>query len=198
MNSVLREEKKFLLSIDEALRLAHRLGGVMAADPHNGTHGYIVRSLYFDTVYDRDFYEKLSGAELRRKIRLRCYDPGADFAMLEIKQKQGEKQKKRSLRVARADAARIAAGDYTPLLSYPEPFAAECYAVMRTLCYAPKTVVEYNRKAFIAKENKIRAPSTAAYPPPKVASTFFPARWILTPLSTRTMSCWRSSSTGFC
>ena len=84
MSSVLREEKKFLLSIDEALRLAHRLGGVMAADPHNGTHGYIVRSLYFDTVYDRDFYEKLSGAELRRKIRLRCYDPGADFAMLEI------------------------------------------------------------------------------------------------------------------
>lgn len=156
MNSVLREEKKFLLSIDEALRLAHRLGGVMAADPHNGTHGYIVRSLYFDTVYDRDFYEKLSGAELRRKIRLRCYDPGADFAMLEIKQKQGEKQMKRSLRVARADAARIAAGDYTPLLSYPEPFAAECYAVMRTLCYAPKTVVEYSRKAFIAKENKIR------------------------------------------
>ena len=27
---------------------------------------------------------------------------------------------------------------------------------MHSRCYRPKTIVEYNRKAFIAKENKIR------------------------------------------
>ena len=156
LNSVLREEKKFLISVDEFMALSHKLGQVMFSDSHNGTHGYMIRSLYFDTVYDGDFFEKQAGVELRRKIRLRCYDPDADYAMLEMKQKQGANQMKRSLRLSRADALKLTRGDYSPLLEYKEPFAAECYALMTYRCYRPKTIVEYNRKAFIAKENKIR------------------------------------------
>lgn len=156
MNKVLREEKKFLLSVDEFIALSHRVEQVMLSDPHNGTHGYIVRSLYFDTAYDGDYFEKLDGVELRRKIRLRVYDPAADFAMLEMKQKQGPNQMKRSLRVRRADAIELTRGNYSSLLNYEEPFAAECYGLMNYQCYRPKTIVEYHRKAFIAKENKIR------------------------------------------
>ena len=156
MNRVLREEKKFLISTAEFIALSHQLEQVMTGDPHNGTHGYMIRSLYFDTAYDCDYFEKLTGVELRRKIRLRCYDPTAGYAMLEMKQKQGANQLKRSLRVEREDAIEIARGNYLPLLRYDEPFAAECYALMSCRCYRPKTIVEYNRKAFIAKENKIR------------------------------------------
>lgn len=156
MNKVLREEKKFLLSVDEFIALSHKVGQVMLSDPHNGTHGYIIRSLYFDTAYDGDYYEKLDGVELRRKIRLRCYDPNANFAMLEMKQKQGPNQLKRSLRINREDALELTSGNYAPLLKYSEPFAAECYGLMHYRAYRPKTIVEYNRKAFIAKENKIR------------------------------------------
>lgn len=142
--------------MEEFLCKSHLLEQVMQQDPHNGTHGYIIRSLYFDTVYDSDYYDKLTGIETRRKIRLRCYDPNADFAMLEMKQKQGASQLKRSLRVSREDAQRMIACDYKPLLQYNEPFAAECYAFMHMKAYRPKTIVQYNRKAFIAKENKIR------------------------------------------
>ncbi len=156
MNCVLREEKKFLISADEFISLSHNLENIMLPDPHNGTHGYTIRSLYFDTVYDGDYFEKQAGIELRRKIRLRCYDPTADYAMLEMKQKQGVSQLKRSLKLKRRDAVLLTTGDYSPLLSYKEPFAAECYALMHTRCYRPKTIVEYNRKAYIAKENKIR------------------------------------------
>lgn len=156
MNKVLREEKKFLLSVDEFVRKSHLLSQVMQEDPHNGTYGYLIRSLYFDTVYDGDYFEKLAGVETRRKIRLRIYDPNADFAMLEMKQKQGANQLKRSLRVSREDAVALTRGNYLPLLGYSEPFAAECYAMMRCRCYRPKTIVQYSRKAFIAKENKIR------------------------------------------
>ena len=101
MNRVFREEKKYLISLPEALQACHRLAQVMHEDPHNGISGYPVRSLYFDTLDDRDFHEKAAGVELRRKLRLRCYDPAADFAMLEMKQKQGASQLKRSLRVTR-------------------------------------------------------------------------------------------------
>lgn len=156
MNKVFREEKKFLISVDEFIKKSHMMSQAMIEDPHNGVHGYIIRSLYFDTLYDGDYFEKLAGVETRRKIRLRIYDPNADFAMLEMKQKQGANQLKRSLRLSRNDAIALTKGDYSPLLSYGEPFAAECYAMMKCRCYRPKTIVQYNRKAFIAKENKIR------------------------------------------
>ena len=76
--------------------------------------------------------------------------------MLEMKQKQGASQLKRSLRVTREVAQRLITGDYAPLLQSGEAFAAECYALMQSRCYRPKAIVEYDRKAFIAKENKIR------------------------------------------
>ena len=159
INQVLRKEKKFLLQQQEFFLLKNRLAKVLPGDPHNGPLGYPVRSLYFDTIYDKDFFEKLDGVELRRKIRLRCYSPESEFAMLEIKQKQGELQLKRSLRVEREDAMRLAKGDYSPLLKYRgdrADFALECYAIMNKFCYLPKTIVGYQRMAYIAKENKIR------------------------------------------
>ena len=156
MNQVFREEKKFLISVEEFLKKSHQLDQVLLQDKHNGTHGYMIRSLYFDTVYDGDYFDKLAGIETRRKIRLRCYDPDNDFAVLEMKQKQGSSQLKRSLRISREDARRMIDGDYSPLLKYPEKCALECYGLMQCKCYRPKTIVQYNRKAYIAKENKIR------------------------------------------
>lgn len=156
MNRVYREEKKFLINIEDFRRHSHHLEQFLTEDEHNGPLGYRVRSLYFDTIYDNDYFEKLDGVELRRKIRLRIYDPANQFALLEMKQKQGQYQLKRSLRVTRSDAEELIMGNYTPLLKYREDFAAECYALMQMQLYKPKTVVEYNRKAFIAKENKIR------------------------------------------
>ena len=94
--------------------------------------------------------------EVRKKLRLRIYSTAGQSAALEMKQKQGEQQRKRSLRLRRADAERLIAGDYTPLLRDPDPFAAECYALMQTRCYRPRTIVQYQRLAFVARENNLR------------------------------------------
>ena len=156
MNEVLRQEKKFLISLDQYYELSHKVSQVMHGDEHNQGEGYNIRSLYFDTVYEKDYVEKEDGVELRRKIRLRNYGASTPFAMLEMKQKQGMLQKKRSLRMDREDAKRLIQRDYSVLLKYSDPFAAECFALMNELCYVPKTVVEYKQKAFVAKENAIR------------------------------------------
>ena len=50
MNVVTREEKKFLINIDEFRSKAHYLDMLMIQDEHNGTDGYIIRSLYFYTI----------------------------------------------------------------------------------------------------------------------------------------------------
>lgn len=156
VNQVLREEKKYLLSLTEARALAHRLGQVLHEDLHNGACGYVIRSLYFDSVWDGDFFDKLAGIESRRKLRLRCYCADAQEALLEIKQKQGAYQQKRSLKLSRDDAKQLAAGAYEVLLNYKVPFAAECYTLLQSGAYRPKTIVVYRRRAYVAKENCIR------------------------------------------
>lgn len=67
------------------------------------------RSLYFDTLSDRDFNAKMDGVEERRKMRLRVYHPQDETAFLEMKQKQGSNQLKRSLPIKREDAMRLIA-----------------------------------------------------------------------------------------
>lgn len=156
MNEVLRQEKKYLLTYEQFRRLDHLFGQMLHPDGHNGTGGYCVRSLYFDTLDETDFYDKESGIELRRKIRLRIYGPDDDFAMLEMKQKQGENQKKRSMKIGREDGEALCRGSYSCLLKYDNPFAGECYGLMNMLCYRPKSIVEYRRKAYVANENKTR------------------------------------------
>lgn len=156
INEVMRQERKFLLNLNDFYKHSDYLEKILSQDSHNGSTGYMIRSLYFDTLDNRDFHEKENGIELRRKIRLRNYDPNSEFAMLEIKQKQGLNQLKRSLKVKKEDAIELINADYRCLLRYAEPFAAECYGIMNMHCYRPKTIVQYDRKAFIAKENKIR------------------------------------------
>ena len=156
MNEVLRQEKKFLITQNQFYDFRNDLSKIMICDPHNKGDGYSIRSLYFDSLDDRDFEEKEDGIELRRKIRLRNYGPDSDFALLEMKQKEGPNQKKRSARLNKKDALRLIEGDYSPLLYIKEDFGRECYALMNMYCYRPKAIVEYKRMAFIAKENRIR------------------------------------------
>lgn len=156
MTTVLREEKKFLLNQAESLRLRHRLLSVLHPDSHNGANGYLVRSLYFDSLSNRDFQEKEDGIELRRKLRLRVYHPDAEFALFEMKQKQGSYQRKRSLRLSRQEAQALIAGDSSVLLRQSSDFGRECYSIMQMWSYRPKTIVEYDRFAFALPENSIR------------------------------------------
>lgn len=156
MNEVLRKEKKILLTIDEYYRIKEKLKKVISLDKNSKDNGYTVRSLYFDTIDDKDFESKENGLEIRRKIRLRNYGADSNFANLEMKQKQGEFQKKRSLKLSKEDAKKLIDGNNSILLKYSESFAYECYCLMNMYCYRPKAVVEYKRDAFIVKENKIR------------------------------------------
>lgn len=156
IRNVLRQEKKYLLSTVEELRLRAKLEKVIQGDIHNGENGYIVRSLYFDTLENRDYEEKMAGTEVRRKIRLRLYNPEDDFAFIELKQKQGPYQLKRSMKITREHAQKLAQGDYSVLTAYKEPLAWELYGILNMFTYQPSTIIEYRRKAFIVPENSIR------------------------------------------
>lgn len=156
MLTVLRSEEKYPMKLQEALVFSNRFSKILQPDDYSASGSYMVRSLYFDTVDDKDFFDKWNEQNLRRKLRLRIYDPNSTHAKLEMKQKENIYQKKRSLSIRKEDALALIAGDYSVLLGYAEPFAAEVYALMTLEGYRPKSIVEYQRRAFVAKENKIR------------------------------------------
>ena len=97
MLTVLRREEKYALSIEEAICYANRFSQLMMSDQFSKNGKYVVRSLYFDTMDDKDFHDKLNEQNQRRKVRLRIYNPDDQYAKLELKQKENIYQKKRSL-----------------------------------------------------------------------------------------------------
>lgn len=156
MLDVSRKELKYLIPDSEVVRIARQLSAVMSRDAHNGEEGYLVRSLYFDTLTDSDFEDKVDGHDKRQKIRIRVYDLHSDTAKLELKEKEGSAQRKRSLSISREEAEQMINRDYTFLLERSEPLARYLYTFMITRCYRPKCIVEYDRLAFCADTNEIR------------------------------------------
>lgn len=164
MNKVYREEKKFVITQDLFYTLRHQFTQIIHRDKYSQREqyrlskgdGYTIRSLYFDSLEDRDFHEKIDGLELRRKCRLRTYMNDPSFCMLELKKKQGNLQQKTSYRLTREQGERLIEGDYGMLLELNHPFLVDCYQMMTQYVYKPKAVVTYERDAFVAKENKIR------------------------------------------
>lgn len=153
---VLRTEKKHNLTKIEVSGLKSRLSAILSGDPVNGYKPYLVRSLYFDTIFNDDFFEKMAGVERRQKIRLRVYDPNAKTAKLEIKEKQGVTQLKRSLVLTREEAIRLQNCDYDVLKDKEDELAQELYILMTTKLYRPVCIVEYDRVAFANPTNDIR------------------------------------------
>lgn len=153
---VLRQEKKYLMSLSETKSLYCLLSKVLHEDENNESSGYLVRSLYFDTLFNHDYYEKEDGMDYRKKIRVRVYSSKAKTAKLEMKEKFGNNQRKRSLTISKEQALSMIEGNYEFLTSMEEPFAMELYLLMSMNLYRPKCIVEYDRVAFIVPENNTR------------------------------------------
>ena len=155
-NVITRVEKKYEINVFTAMSLKNILCKTLVQDSYNKDDGYMVRSLYFDTLYNNDYFDKEDGLEYRRKIRLRTYDPKAQFLKLELKQKEGEYQHKYSLTKPKSIAQRLIEGHYEVLKELNNDFADRLYTIMQTNLYRPKCIVEYNRLAYIVKENNTR------------------------------------------
>ena len=155
MLEVNRREIKYAITISQATLLQNKLTYVLHEDPHNGIDGYSVKSLYFDTLYDRDLNDKLNGCLNRQKIRLRVYG-NSNIIKLELKEKSGEFQRKRSIILSQGEALQIINGNLECLLHKQNAFSLYLYSKMKQDIYRPKCVIEYKRKAFFLETNNTR------------------------------------------
>lgn len=148
MLSVLRSELKYWISYRDSLLLQAELDKLLMPDEYSQDGFYRVKSLYFDSINQIDFTEKLDGAESRKKIRMRIYDEDTQTVKLECKQKTGALQHKESLLINRAEAMQYMEGDYSGLLERPEETAWRLYSDMTLGCYRPAVIIEYDRCAY--------------------------------------------------
>lgn len=144
-----RREQKYYMKTSDALRLQRELDILLRRDSHSQRGAYRVKSLYFDSYANRDYFEKLGGFEVRKKVRLRIYDENDRTVKLELKEKYGESQQKRSLILSRSEAESVMRGDYGVLLDRQEETARRIYNILRQGGYRPAVIVEYNRLAYV-------------------------------------------------
>ena len=153
----MRHEYKHQISPLEDLVLTGRLRRLFAHDAHAGTDGnYRITSLYFDTPYDAALREKLDGVDRREKFRLRYYGEDPAWLKLEKKCKIKGLCGKHSARLSREEGERLLAGDDAFLLRREEPVLRELYSKLRSHGLAPRTVVCYDREAFLYAPGNVR------------------------------------------
>ena len=141
-----RHEYKYRISYEDMLTLRGKLNEVLNIDRNE--NGYLIRSLYFDSIEDTDYYDKLGGEINRKKIRLRIYEPNPKYVKLEIKAKYDIHQLKKSLVIDKNTANELIKENYDILLNYDDETAQEAYTILRKGLYKPKVIIEYNRIAY--------------------------------------------------
>lgn len=148
---IFRHENKYRLDKNGMYKIRDKLSNLLHVD--RSIDGYTVRSLYFDSVNDIDYYDKLAGVCNRKKIRLRLYGKNFDLIKLEIKAKYDNHQLKKSLIIDKKTAIYLMNGYYEVLLYLNNNDALEIYDIMRSNCYRPKCIIEYDRIAFTSNNN---------------------------------------------
>jgi len=154
---VYRHEIKYFIHKRQAAELRLFLRSHTKIDSNGDEAGsYWIRSLYFDTSDNRDYYEKMMGHNMRKKIRLRIYDRSTSTVKLEIKNKYNNYTLKESATISKEDAMGLIKGNSNPLLTYKISTANKVFALMHTNLYRPTVIVDYEREAYLYNFQNIR------------------------------------------
>ena len=152
-----RHELKYFIRGSDGAIMSSVLSKFLDADNHSkDADGYFIRSMYFDTFFNRSLYEKLYGVPNRKKYRLRAYDLDAKKVKFEIKHKSFDLIKKDVAYVRRKDVLEIQKGNYDPLLDYGNPVLNKIYLDFKKYKYGPVVIIDYQRKAFVYDINNVR------------------------------------------
>ena len=136
--------------------ISSRLRKLFLHDINADSHGiYRVSSLYFDTPTDLALRQKLDGVNRREKFRLRYYGDDLRFIRLEKKYKINGLCGKRSTRITQEQVRMLLSGEIGFLLS-GDTLMQELYSKMKGQRLAPKTIVTYDREAFLFAPGNVR------------------------------------------
>ena len=152
-----RHELKYLCSAAELEIIKSRITGICPLDKHlGGKEFYIIRSLYFDDMYNACYYQNMDGVDEREKFRIRIYNHDSSLINLELKSKLRGKTFKQACAITEAQYDKIIDGSIVHELAECDSLLRKLVLKMQTELLKPKVIVEYERTPFVYSLGNVR------------------------------------------
>ncbi|MGB4985710.1 MAG: polyphosphate polymerase domain-containing protein [Erysipelotrichaceae bacterium] len=152
-----RHEIKYTINSKHANYLMRQLSLVLTKDQNkfNEDGSYLIKSLYFDTMDNKLYLEKLDGILYRKKYRIRIYNNDDTFIRLEKKMKHNNMTAKKQTLINRQDYDKILKGNIRDI-NTKEPLFLEFINEMKNNNLLPSIIVSYHRMAFTYPLSDVR------------------------------------------
>ncbi len=153
----LRHELKYFINEMQYFVLSNVMDSVLQRDPNGDEFNeYHIRSLYFDSIYNTAYMEKMNGVENRDKYRIRIYNFSDRVIKLECKTKYRDLISKRSLTIPRQLCEQLIAGDPMGLETTGSGLLNDMYREMTVNLLRPVVLVDYVREAYLHPAEEVR------------------------------------------
>ena len=155
--SKFRHELKYQVSSAQITMLRNRINHLIPVDKHAGADGiYNIRSLYFDDLYNRCYYENENGTDPREKFRIRIYNHSTERITLECKRKERGKTHKTACPLTIEQTKCLMEGRSLPNIGQQHPLLQKMTMQMLTRKLRPVVIVEYDRIPYVYPNGNVR------------------------------------------
>lgn len=151
-----RNELKYICSDGELIQLQSRVQMLCEADAHAGPEGiYNIRSIYFDDLQNRYFFENENGTDPREKFRIRTYNASDSRITLECKKKERSMTHKDSCQLSKEQYQKILEGSLSAS-HVNSTLLEKFYLLQEQRHLQPKVIVAYARTPFVYTFGNVR------------------------------------------
>lgn len=152
-----RVEQKYLVSEGQLSFLQRQLESYMAYDKfHPDGEPYVIRSAYFDDMFDSFLQENEDGTDNREKFRIRIYNGDFSQIHLECKSKLNGFTKKKKENLTLQECMCYLNKEPIALHNEDGFLKKRVYALNQLSRFQPVQIVEYERVAFVEKAGNVR------------------------------------------
>ena len=151
-----RNELKYICSEGELIQIHSRVQMLCDADAHAGPEGiYNIRSIYFDDLQNRYFFENENGTDPREKFRIRTYNASDSRITLECKKKERSMTHKDSCQLSKEQYQKILDGSLSAS-DVNSTLLEKFYLIQEQRHLQPKVIVAYERTPFVYTFGNVR------------------------------------------
>lgn len=151
-----RNELKYICSEGELIQIHSRVQMLCDADAHVGPEGiYNIRSIYFDDLQNRYFFENENGTDPREKFRIRTYNASDSRITLECKKKERSMTHKDSCQLSKEQYQKILDGSLSAS-HVNSTLLEKFYLIQEQRHLQPKVIVAYERTPFVYTFGNVR------------------------------------------
>ena len=128
----------------------------MRPDRHAQNGSYSIRSLYFDDINDRFYYENENGNDPRSKYRIRIYNADTGYIRLEKKSKRADITIKESCLLSPDECSALMRGDHAAISVRDDDIKQRLLKEMELMQLLPVIIVSYERTPFVYPAGNVR------------------------------------------